>query len=266
MTNLPNAAIVLLALLGSGLLGQLIRPLLRERHLSRESIDAVQVIVTMLVTFAALVLGLLTASVKNSFDATDESMRGFAAAIIRLDAELRQYGPEADTARALLRRYTAAAINSTWTDEPPVAGAEAAPVHPAATDVRFEASPLGEILDQVEREIHALPAQDPFHLRVQTDSIARFQSLVDLRWRLIEHAHSSLSTPFYIVLVFWLSVVFANLGLSAPRNALVYITIILGAVSIASVVLVLREFDTPFSGVIVVSSRPMHDALAHLTR
>ena len=72
MTNVPDATIVLLALVASGMLGQFIRPVLRERHLSRESIDAVQLVIGMLVTFAALVLGLLTASVKTSFDATDE--------------------------------------------------------------------------------------------------------------------------------------------------------------------------------------------------
>ena len=38
--------------------------------------------------------------------------------LIQLDRSLRQYGSEADPARALLRSYTAAAIASTWTEEP----------------------------------------------------------------------------------------------------------------------------------------------------
>ncbi len=266
MTNVPDATIVLLALVASGMLGQFIRPVLRERHLSRESIDAVQLVIGMLVTFAALVLGLLTASVKTSFDATDEYMRSLSAQIIRLDTELREYGPDSEGVRRLLRQYTIGAINSTWAEEPPVPGGDAALARKRTTDVQFESSPLGDVLDRMEQQIHALPLQDPYHLRVQAECDARFEQLADARWRLIEHVHSSLKTPFYMVLVFWLAVVFANLGLSAPRNALVYVTIGLGALSIASVILMLRELNSPFDGVIVISSEPMHDALAHLSR
>ena len=57
--------------------------------------------------------------------------------------------------------------------------------------------------------------------------------------------------PFYVVLTFWLVILFASFGLSAPRNALSYITILLGALSIASVVYVILDLDTPFSGLFV---------------
>ena len=59
-----DAAAVLVILLGCSALGLLVRPLLSERHRSREVIEFVQLVVAMLVTFAALVLGLLTSSVK----------------------------------------------------------------------------------------------------------------------------------------------------------------------------------------------------------
>jgi Protein of unknown function (DUF4239) len=54
--------------------------------------------------------------------------------------------------------------------------------------------------------------------------------------------------------------------LSAPRNLLSYLTILLGALSIASVVFVILDLDTPFSGVFMVSSQPMRDALTEMTR
>jgi hypothetical protein len=40
----------------------------------------------------------------------------------------------------------------------------------------------------------------------------------------------------------------------APRNVLSYTTIILGALSIASVIFVLLDLDTPFDGIFAVSS------------
>ena len=77
-----DAAIVLVILLGGSALGLLIRPLLSERHRSREVIDFVQLVVAMLMTFAALVLGLLTSSVKSSFDKVGNDLRGLAIQVI----------------------------------------------------------------------------------------------------------------------------------------------------------------------------------------
>ena len=72
--------------------------------------------------------------------------------------------------------------------------------------------------------------------------------------------------PFYLVLAFWLVIVFASFGLSAPRNALSYASIVLAALSIASVIFVILDLDTPFRGIFMVSSQPMREALAQLSR
>ncbi|MGH7030551.1 MAG: hypothetical protein ACREEZ_09015 [Stellaceae bacterium] len=118
MGEVWDSGILLLILLGGSVCGLIARPFLSERHRSAETTDLIRLVVTMLVTFAALVLGLLTTSVKASFDSVDDDLRSFAINIIQLDRSLRQYGGEADPARALLRGYTAAAIASTWTTEP----------------------------------------------------------------------------------------------------------------------------------------------------
>jgi hypothetical protein len=89
-----DAAVVLVILLGCSALGLLLRPLLSERHRSREAIDFVQLVVAMLMTFAALVLGLLTSSAKSSFDKVSNDLRGLAIGIIQLDRSLREWGAE----------------------------------------------------------------------------------------------------------------------------------------------------------------------------
>jgi hypothetical protein len=66
------------------------------------------------------------------------------------------------------------------------------------------------------------------HHRLLTTSISQFERLMHTRWQLIEETGSSISTPFYIVLVFWLAIVFGSFGLNAPRNALTYTIILLG--------------------------------------
>jgi hypothetical protein len=57
MSELSGAAILLLILLGGSALGAFVRRLLSERHRSPETNDLIRLVVTMLVTFAALVLG-----------------------------------------------------------------------------------------------------------------------------------------------------------------------------------------------------------------
>ena len=115
---LLDAAVVLVILLGSSTLGLRVRPLLSERHRSRDVIEFVQLVVAMLVTFAALVLGLLTSSAKTSFDKVGDDLRGLAIQLIQLDRSLREWGAEAQPTREPLRAYTAAAIATTWTREP----------------------------------------------------------------------------------------------------------------------------------------------------
>ncbi len=267
MSELWDALALMLILIAGTALGVAVRPLLSEHHRSRETTDLIQLVITMLVTFAALVLGLLTSSVKASFDGVDSDLRGFAVQLIQLDRTLRQYGDEAGPARALLRSYAAAAIATTWTGEPPPAGyryseTAATPSVPGS----IESPGLGDVLTRIEIELRKLDLQDPAHRRLALTCLNQYESLARLRWKLIEEAYSSISLPFSAVLAFWLVIVFASFGLSAPRNALSYVTILLGALSIASVIFVILDLNTPFSGIFMVSSQPMRDALTELSR
>jgi hypothetical protein len=267
MSEVWDSAILLLVLLGGSALGVVARPFLSERHRSAETTDLIRLVVTMLVTFAALVLGLLTSSVKASFDAVDTDLRSFAINLIQLDRSLRQYGSEADTARALLRSYTAAAIASTWKTEPkPPGDYYPRQVSPPPNADSIESTSLGDMLTTIEIDLRRLDLQNPMQRRLAPVILNQFERMTRMRWRLIEEAHSSISMPFYLVLTLWLVIVFASFGLSAPRNILSYITILLGALSIASVIYVILDLDTPFSGILMVSSQPMRDALTQLSR
>jgi hypothetical protein len=267
MSEFWDAALLLVMLLGSSAIGLFTRPLLPEQHRSRETIELIQLVVTMLLTFAALVLGLLTTSAKDSFDTVSNDMRGFAAGLIQLDQSLREYGPETASARALLRSYTAAAIATTWIQERSPAGDYYPKELPrTSADAALESSTLGDMLARIDLEIRQLAPQDMRHRELASDCLRHLDRVTQKRWKLIEEAHSSISMPFYLVLVFWLLIVFTSFGLSTPRNALSYLMILLGALSIASAIFVILDMDTPFVGILRVSSQPMRDALAHMNR
>jgi hypothetical protein len=267
MTELVDAAVLLLILLGSSAAGLFVRPLLSEHHRSRETFELVQLVTTMLVTFAALVLGLLTSSAKSSFDTVGSDLRGLGSDLIQLDQSLREYGPATETARQLLRSCTAADIASTWPKEPlPDGDYYPRQLPKADTGMPMESVALGAMLSRVELELRQLEPLDAMQRRLASDCLNEFEHLKQRRWKLIEEAHSSISMPFYVVLIFWLAVVFTSLGLSAPQNLLVFVLLTLGAVSIASAIFVILDLDAPFIGLFGVSSQPLRAALIHLNQ
>jgi len=67
------------------------------------------------------------------------------------------------------------------------------------------------------------------------------------------------------VLVFWMMLTFASLGFAAPRSNVMAGVLVLGALSIGGAVFLLEEYDDPFSGVIVISSEPVENALFTMT-
>jgi hypothetical protein len=85
------------------------------------------------------------------------------------------------------------------------------------------------------------------------------------RWLLFEQsAQSAIPLPFLVVLVFWLSIIFASFGLYAPRNTSVVATLGVCALSLSGAIFLILELDRPFGGIIRISSAPLRAALDHL--
>src|SRR5690348_14969655 len=114
MSELFAAAVLFLLLLLSSVAGWCVQPFLSEHHKTRDTVESIRLVVTMLVTFAALVLGLLVTSVKANFDDHAGDVRRYAITLIQIDDLMRDYGPQATPLRHMLREYTAAFLASTW--------------------------------------------------------------------------------------------------------------------------------------------------------
>jgi hypothetical protein len=71
----------------------------------------------MIATLAALVVGLLIASAKSSFDTKDTELRRTAAHVILLDRTLAAYGPETQKIRDEFRQLVALRIAQIWPEE-----------------------------------------------------------------------------------------------------------------------------------------------------
>lgn len=260
-----DAVIVLALLIGSAAFGMFVRTRLPERHRSHETVELVSLVITMLVTFAALVMSLLTYSVKGAFDQGNTDMAAIAGHIVQLDQCLRNYGPESASARQQLRAYTAGVIASTWPHEARSPGDYYPPNAPSVSAGGMESRELGRLLNRTGLAIRHLTPADDFRRGIAASCLDDFRSLELARWTVIEEAHSTISLPFYLVLVFWLMVIFACFGLNAARNTFIFLIMALCAISIASAVFVILDMDTPFTGTLIISSRPMRNALADIS-
>ena len=263
MNETAAASVLFVLLLASSMFGVLMQRRLAERHRARETVDAVRLVISILVTMTALVLGLLTSSVKTSFDEFGARLRGYSADIITLDQRLRDYGQAADPTRTLIRSYLAAAIADTWPHEAPPSGDY--PTHVKKfRDGSLEGEQLGVMLTRADSQIRALQPSDKVHQQLADILEARMTRILEERWRLIETGYSTISWPLMALMTSWLIMIFAAFGLSTPRNAVVYVTIALCAFSISSAVFLILDLDTPLDGWIVVSSQPLRDALLNL--
>lgn len=252
MSSYSVAAIVFICVFGAAIFGRWLGFRLPDHHRSQSSHDAVKLVTGMVSVVVALVLGLLISSVKSSFDATDAEVRGFAATLIRLNETLGDYGPQADPIRDRLRRYTARAIADVWRQD-------------KTTPLRIEDTEAGALLDRARLAISELPQGDARHAALRGDALSLAETALETRWLLIERPNETIKPVFLDILIAWTVMIFFGFGYNAPRNATVVTAFGAGAMALALCVFLIVEMDTPWSGLIVVSSRPMRDALAHIS-
>ena len=100
----------------------------------------------------------------------------------------------------------------------------------------------------------------------QTRSLQLLTDMSNTRRLMTEQAGGSLSWPFFVVLVFWLVVLFVGFGLFARLNATVVTALFIGALSVAGAIFLILEMNSPYSGVMQISSAPMRNALDQMRR
>ena len=237
-------------LFGAGLLGVRVRAALPEDHLSAETKDAVKVGMGLVATMAALVLGLLVASTKGSYDAQKNEVIQMAAKTVFLDRVLANYGSESAESRDLLLRSVGSAINHMWPDKK---SSQSAQLDPSASS--------GEAFFN---SIQKLSPQNDVQRSLKSQAAQIAADLGQMRWLLFEQTETSISVAMLIVLISWLAIIFVSAGLFAPPNATVVIALMMAALSVAGAIFLILELDMPFDGVIQISQKPMYNALIHL--
>jgi hypothetical protein len=256
MTGIDFAVVTFACTFAAALLGTAVRTALPPAHVSKESQDVIRLGMGLVATMTALLLGLVTAAAKGSFDSQDLAIKNAAAGILTLDRLLARYGPETQPSRELLRRAVAARIETMW---PSGRGTR------SSLEDTASVRKTGQAAEQIETEILRLSPQTEPQRYFRSEALKLTSEVLRTRWRLLS-AGGAVPRQFLIVVIFWLSMTFASFGLSAPRNATVMTVFAISTLSVAAAVFLIFELDGPFDGIIRISSVPMRFALANLGR
>ena len=252
MRAITIASITFICTFGSALGGIFIRSWLPPPHLSKESQDVVRLGIGLVATMTALLLGLVTAAARNTFDTQDAALRNSAATILTLDRHLARYGPESKPTRDLIRRAVEFRLRTTWAT--------------SSGDLRGLAVSEGTpAVEEVENQILRLSPQTEEQRWFKSEALKLSEEVVKARWRVLGSG-GGVPFPFLVVVISWLTVTFASFGLYAPRNATVVAVLGVAAMSVAAAVFLILELDGPLDGVIKISSGPLQYALANLSQ
>jgi len=253
MNAIALSSITFVCIAGGVLLGMLLRNTLPENHLSTDAKDVVRLGTGLIGTIAALVLGLLVGSAKNSYDTQTAQVRQMTASIVLLDHLLTQYGPEADATRGLLRRGVVILADRLWREN----SSDSTKATP------FEASAASEAF---YAKLQELSPKNDSQRSLQSRAIQLSTDIAQTRLLLFAQTENSIPMPFLVVLIFWLTIIFMSFSLFAKPNPIVVGSLIVFALSAAGAIYLILELSQPFAGLMQISSAPLRNALMPLGR
>ena len=252
MSPIATSLITLACIMGGMLLGMFLRTLLPGHHLTDDSKDVIKMGTGMVATMAALVLGLVIASAKGTFDTLNNGVRQTGTKIILLDRTLARYGPETREARDVLRRGVTTAIERVWPADKTAIAVE---------KVGQSRVAIGEL----EEKLRQLSPRNDDQRGLQSRALQISSEIAEAISQLTQQSGlTSIPVPFLVLLVCWLTILFFSFGLFTSPNTTVIVVLLVCALSVASALFLILELDQPYGGFIAISSAPLQNALARL--
>jgi hypothetical protein len=249
VTALSVSLVALALVFGGALLGMYSRNALSEDDLREDVRDIIKLSTGLIGTMAALVLGLLIASAKSSYDTKSTQIRQITANIILLDVDLERYGPDAQNLRIMLRSAIPPLIDQIWN--------EGDRAKLSSYSVTVEG-------DEFIKKLQQLQPNNDSKRALQAQVLSAAANVVQARLSLFTQSNDAIPAPFLVILIFWLAIIFTSFGLFARPNRIVIVTFFVGGLSVASAIFLILEMGQPFTGLMQISSEAPRHALAPL--
>ena len=244
----PNGLVIVAILFGSALLTMKLARWLPAHHVNAETRSVVTVVMGVVATLSALVVGLLISTANIAFTDKTHDLSEISANVISLDRLLLRYGPEAQDARVLLRRYVVAKLHDLFPkDESVVPNAE----HTATV----------ALLEQAQTRMLELQPSNDVQRWLQSQALQLSSAIMASRWLLAQESGGGTPGLLLVLLLFWFVIIFMSFGLFAPWNPTAIAAIFLCSVGIGTAILTTDELQSPIEGLIRISGTPLVHAL-----
>jgi hypothetical protein len=230
-----------------------IRSRLPQHHIEGDSRELIKLVMGLIATITALVLGLQISSAHSAYEAQEAELEQLSVHLYQVDRILEHFGPDALETRELLRQVVTADIDRTW------AGNGAGATRFALLSIQTETERL---FDGVAN----LAPETDLQRFGQSRALQLLGTIGETRRLMVEQAQNAVSMPFLIVLVSWLTILFFSFGLFARFNATVVAALFVGAASVAGAVFLILALSQPYGGWMRISDAPLRESLTQISR
>jgi hypothetical protein len=247
------AACVAAAVFAGGLLGLVLQRFLPEEHTTGPSRDMIGAVVGLLTLLCALVTGLLIWTAYGVYAGQNTAIQTLASKVLQFDLALEDYGPETKPARVNLRDRVEKTIRQVWGTHTSNASFAAENLASAIKFMRDPEKALG----------HLQPSTDD-----QRQALATAKSTLDAieqaRLQMSFALAAPVSYPLLLTVVGWVFFLFCGFGLMSKGGAMPVVALAIGAIAVATAVLLILELSDPYSGTLRASPSPLEQALAEM--
>jgi hypothetical protein len=235
MGLLAFAAAVAILTFGSGLVGLRLRTWLPERHAPDRARDMIGAMSGLLGLLLALVLGTLIGASFTLYSTQKAELETLAARSLQLDAALEAYGPEAQPARDGLRAAIKQSYDKIW------GGGTVEADDLTVRSVLVDMKKLDQFL------LGLTPHTDAQKQVLATANVAAGM-IQQTRLLMMLQLAGGISWPMVAIVVCWSLLLFCGYGMVSTVNGTVVATLALGAIAVASAILLILELSNPYSG------------------
>ena len=242
---------VFLVVFAGGLIGLVLQRTLKEKHTTGPARDMISAMGGLLTLLCALFTGLLIWTAYGVYAGQNTAIQTLASKVLQLDLALEDYGPDAKPERLALRDRLGKTIDQVWGSQ--------------ESDANFAANNFAvavHMMRDPEKDLERLqPSTDE-----QRQALATAKSAIDSigqsRLQMSFALTAPVSYPLLLTVVGWVFFLFCGFGLMSRSGVMPVLALAVGAIAVASAVLLILDLSNPYSGVFRASAAPLEQVLA----
>ena len=245
------ALAVAVVMFAGGLFGLVLQRVLPEHHTTGGSRDMIGAVVGLLTLLCALVTGLLIWTAYGVYAGQNTAIQTLASKVLQLDLALEDYGPDAKPERLALRNRLGKTIDQVW-------GTKESDANFAAND--FAAAI--RILRDPEKALERLQPSTDEQKQAIAAAKSAIESIGQSRLQMSFALTAPVSYPLLLTVVGWVFFLFCGFGLMSRSGVMPVIVLAVGAIAVATAVLLILDLSNPYLGAFRASPAPLEQVLA----